>query len=377
MKPEIKEVKTKKEVKLFVKVPFTIYKGHPYWVPPLIRDEMELFDKEKNPAYEYAESRLFIAYVNGKPVGRIAAILSHAANTKYGTKNIRFGWFDTIDDYDVAEALFERVETWGRELGMETVTGPHGFCDLDSEGMMVEGFDTLPTIICFYNNAYYPPFTEKFGFTKEIDYYEYVTPVPHEKGIPEKLLTLAERIKERTNIKLLEFKSNKDVLARGTEIFELIDEAFEEIYGTTPLTRRQIDYYVKKYISFLDKDMIKAAVNEKNEIVGFMFTVPNLSKGFQKANGRLLPFGWFHLLKAMKARDVVDFYLAGVKKKYQGKGIDLLMVVEIVKMAMEKGFRCAESNLELENNTKVQALWKHFNPVRKRIRRIYKKTINS
>jgi ribosomal protein S18 acetylase RimI-like enzyme len=373
MKPEIKVVESKKDLKAFVKVPFHLYKDHPYWVPPMISDEMEVFNEKKNPAYEHAESRLFIAYLDGQPVGRVAAILSHAANNKYKTKNLRFGWFESIEDFEVTETLLNAVQDWGRERGMETLTGPHGFTDMDPQGMLFKGFDMLATIAGIYNFPYYPEFMEKYGFTKEIDYHEFLTQTPKEKGIPEKLLRIAERVKERSSIKILEFKNNKEVLARGEAIFKLIDESFEEIYGTTPFTPRQIDYYVKKYISYLDKEMIKVAVNPDDEVVGFMFTAPSMSKAFRNAKGRLFPFGWYHLLKAMKERDIIDFYMAGVNKKYQGKGVDLLMVIEIVKMALEQGFNAAESNQELEDNTKVQALWKHFNPERVRERRIYRK----
>ncbi len=375
MKPVIKIINSKKELKQFIKFPYRIFKGSPYWVPPLVRDELEMFDREKNPSFEKADARLFMAYREDVPVGRIAAILSLAANEKYHTRNLRFGWFDTIDDYEVAESLFQAVENWGKELGMETLTGPHGFTDLDPEGLLIDGFETIPTIIGYYNHPYVPGFMDKYGFYKDVDYFEFLTTVPHDTGVPGKLLRLAERVKQRTSVRILKFKHKKEVLPYGEAIFRLIDEAFEDIYGTVPMTDRHIRYNVNKYVSFLDKDLIKLAVNEKNELVGFLFTVPSLSKAFQKSKGRLFPLGWFYILKALKSREIMDFYMAGVKRKYQGKGIDLLMVVEIVKTAIEKGFKYAESNLELENNTKVQALWKHFNPQRHRVRRIYKKGI--
>lgn len=375
MKPEIKVVESKKDLKAFVKVPFKLFKDDPMWVPPLILDDMETFNKDKNPAYDDAETKLFIAYHGKQPVGRIAAILSHSANNKYESKNMRFGWFDTIDDYDVAEALFDSVEEWSREKAMETITGPHGFTDLDPEGMLIGGFDTLVTIVGYYNLPHNPAFAEKYGFTKDVDYFEFLTPVPPE-GIPEKLLRIAERVKQRSSIRIVDFKSRKEVIQRAPEMFELVDEAFEEIYGTVPITHRMLDYYVKKYFSLIDKDLIKLAVNDKDEAIGFLLTFPNFSKAFQKARGRIFPFGWFHLLRALKKSDVLDFYLAGVKNKYRGQGVDLMMVIEIVKTAMARGFKCAESNLELEENTKVQALWKPFNPKRHRTRRIFKKRIN-
>jgi hypothetical protein len=375
MSVDIRVVESKKDRKRFVKVPFDIYKGDAYWIPPLIRDEMETFDPRKNPACETAETRLFLAHKNGRAVGRIAGILSHAANQKYNSKNLRFGWFDTIEDYDVARTLFEAVETWGKELGMETLTGPHGFTDLDPEGMLVEGFDKLPTISVYYNYPYYPEFVTKYGFEKEIDYVEFLSTVPHETGIPEKLVRIGERIKQRSQVRVLKFKHKREIMKIAPGIFHLLDEAFEEIYGSVPLTEIQVMYYVKKYFPFVDKDLVKVAVNEKDEPVGFMITMPNLSKAFQKANGRLLPLGWFHILRALKEHEVLDFYLAGVKQKYRGQGVDLLMVLDVGQTVLEKGFKYAESNVELETNTKVQAQWKYFNPVQHKRRRIYTKKI--
>jgi ribosomal protein S18 acetylase RimI-like enzyme len=375
MSVEIRIVETKKDLKTFVKLPFGIYKGNDYWVPPLTRTGMEVFNKKKNPAYDSAESRLFLAYKDGKPVGRIAGILSHAANNKYNTKNLRFGWFETIEDYEVTKALFDAVEGWAKELGMETLTGPHGFTDLDQEGMLVEGFDQLPTIAVYYNHPYYSEFVEKYGFEKDVDYLEYKAKPPAEEGMPPKLLRLGERIKERSGIKILNFKSKKALLKRAEEIFQVLDEAFEEIYGAVPLTEKQIRYYVEQYFSFVDKDFIQVAVNEKDEIVGFMISLPNLSRAFQKAKGRLLPFGWFHILRALKKFDVVDFYLAGIKKEYRGQGIDLLMVLEMANSLFKKNVRLCESNPELETNKKIQSQWKYYNPIQHKRRRIYKKQV--
>jgi len=318
---------------------------------------------------------LFVAYKDEKPVGRIAGILSYIANDKYNTKNLRFGWFDTIDNYEVASSLFKAVEIWGKELGMESLTGPHGFTDFDPEGMLIEGFDELPTIVTIYNHSYYPELTEKYGFEKDVDYVEFKTMVPHETGIPGKLLRLAQRIKERSGLKVFNFKSKKEILNRSKEMFELLDEAFEEIYGSVPISKNQVEYYVKNYFSFVDPDMLKAIVNKKDEMVGFMITFPNLSKAFQKAKGKLFPFGWYHILKALKKHEVIDFYLAGIGKKYRGIGVDLLMVIQIIKTAMKKGFKYAESNPELEDNKKVQAQWKYYNPTLHKKRRIYKKKI--
>jgi len=371
----VKEVLNKKDLKTFVKLPFAMYKKDPMWVPQLIRDDMAVFDAARNPAFENADARLFLALKDGRAVGRIAAIHSRAANQKYKTRNLRFGWFDAPDDPEVASALFRTVEEWARELGMETLTGPHGFCDLDPQGMLVEGYDQLPTIAGYYNFPYYQKLVEGQGFRKEIDYVEFRTQVPEMSAFPEKLLRLAERIKERGGLRLLKFSAKKDILDRGTEIFHLLDEAFEEIYGTVPLTERQIHYFIKKYFTFVDKDLFQAVVNEKDVMVGFMLAMPSFSRAFQKAKGRFLPLGWWHLLRAMKKNDVLDFYLAGVRKSYRGQGVDLLMVVEMAHKAIAKGFRFTESNQELETNTKIQAQWKYFNPVQHKRKRIFRKVL--
>ncbi|MCK5058561.1 MAG: hypothetical protein KAT34_18040 [Candidatus Aminicenantes bacterium] len=377
MSIDIKVVETKKDLKSFVKFPFKVFKDNPYWVPQLIVEDMEIFDRRKNPAFDSADAKLFLAYKNGKPVGRIAGILSFAANEKYNTKNLRFGWFDTIEDYEVAESLFKAVEGWGKELGMETMTGPHGFTDLDPEGMLIEGFNQLTTIAVYYNHPYYPEFTTRYGFEKEIDYLEFKAVTPLE-GMPEKLLRIGEKIKQRSSIKLLKFKSKKDVKAVIESVFALIEETYEEIYGSVPISEKQMKYYVTKYFPMLDKDLLQVAVNAEGETVGFMLALPSLSRGFQKAKGRLLPFGWFHILKAVKCKNnTVDAYLAGIKPKYRGLGIDLLMILETGKEIIKRKIEIVESNPELENNLKIQAQWKYFNPVNHKKRRIYRKKIKT
>ncbi len=376
MSIEVNEVKTKSDLKKFVKFPFSLYSGNQYWVPPLIADELAAFDRTKNPVFQHADCRLFLAYKDNRLAGRIAAINNRLANEKYQTKNLRFDWFDVIDDFEVARALFQKVEEWAKELKMETLTGPHGFTDLDPQGMMVEGFNELSTIAGIYNHPYYIQFMNQLGFEKEIDYLEFKSTVPLETGIPEKLLNLARRIEERFELKVLKFRNKKELLNRAKEIFDVLNEAFDEIYGSVPLNNEIIDYYVKKYFSFVEIDLIKVVVNKENEMVGFLITMPSFSRAFQKAKGRLFPFGWYHILKALKGKnDILDFYLAGVRKKYRGMGVDLLMAVEITREALKRKFKYAESNQELENNTKVQAQWKYFNPVQHKRKRIFRKNL--
>ncbi len=373
---KIKTVESKKDLKKFVKFPFKIFKGNKYWVPQLILDEMELFNKDKNPAYETAETKLFMAYKDGEPVGRIAAINSMIANEKYGTKNIRFGWFDAIDDQDVANALISAVEGWAKELGYNTITGPHGFTDLDPEGMLYEGFDQTATIAVYYNYPYYIKLMEKNGMKKEIDWVEFKAKIPAKGDMPEKLLKINERLKERSKIRLLKFKNRKELIKNWAEqIFEVVNEAFEDLYGTVPLSKIQVDYYIKKYLSFVDKDLVIVAVNEEDKVVGFLLALPSLSKALQRANGRLFPFGLFHLLKGLKQKELMDFYLAGIRRSYRGKGIDLMMVLSMADVAREKGFKMVESNPELEDNKNIHGQWKYFEHTLHKRRRLFKKEI--
>ncbi|TAL70656.1 MAG: hypothetical protein EPN82_01665 [Bacteroidetes bacterium] len=372
---EISEVLTNKQLKEFVKFPLELFKNNQYYVPQLLRDEIETFKPTKNPAFEVCEVKLFLAHYNKDIVGRIAAILNKPANKKYNTKHIRFGWFDTINDFDIASALFQKAEDWGRNLGMKEITGPHGFCDLDPQGLLIEGFDKLPTIASYYHYPYYQKLLEQYGFEKEIDFVEYSSTPPYDTGIPDNLLKMNDWIKKRYNYRIAEYDSIREYKKHAKELFSLLEDTFIENYGTVPLTEKQVHYYINKYISFINKELVKFVFNENNEMVGFLVSMPSLSKAFQKAKGRLFPFGIFHILKGLKTYETIDFLFAGVKKEYRGKGVDTVMVLEIVKSAMKLGFKYAESNQELENNTKVQREWKFFNPVLHKRRRIYIKKL--
>ena len=372
---EIQEVKTTHQLKEFVTYPLSLYWNHPFYIPPLIRDEINIFSPAKNPAYENCETRLFLVFYQERCMGRIAGIISHVSNEKYQEKNIRFGWFDTINDLTSAQLLFSAVEEWGKQKGMTTCTGPQGFTDLDPAGMLIEGFNELGTMATIYNYPYYLNLVEKCGYEKFIDSLEFQTLVPYEKGIPENLEKSAEWVKKRYRFHLLEFKTKKEALKRGMELINLIDESYADLYGTVPLTEKQKNYYIKKYLPYIQTDFIKAVANENNEMIGFMITMPSFSQALQKARGKLFPFGFWYLLKAMKTYHILDFYLAGVKKEYRNKGVDILMVYEITKTAMKFGFSYSESNPELETNKKIQNEWKHFKPSQHKRRRIFRKRI--
>ena len=375
MSLEIFEVHTQKEIKEFVKFQLDLYKGNEYYVPPTISDEMATFIPEKNPAFEEADCQLFLAKRDGKIVGRIAGIWSRAANKKYGYKNLRFSWIDCVEDYEVWKLLLDTVIAWGKKKGATTVDGPHGFNDFDMQGMLVEGFDRLATIASFYNYPYYPKFMERYGFEKEIDFVEFLSTTPEKGHFPEKLQRVNDYIMKKNHFHLLEYKTIKEILARADEIFALLEVSFEENFGTVPLTERQNEYYKNKYLKMLDPNLIKLVEDDNHALVGFIITMPNLSKAYQKANGHLFPFGFIHLLKGLKSREVLDFYFAGIRKDLRGKGVDSILASEIVKSAMNMGFTKAESNQELENNTLVQSMWKFYSPEQHKRRRIFKMDI--
>jgi hypothetical protein len=372
----ISVVTSRAELKRFIRFPEVLYRGNPYWVPPLIRDEIETLTPGRNPAFDNAEACCYLARRDGRIVGRVAAILNHAANTKYGTRNLRFSWFDAIDDFDVASALFGAVEEYGRQKGMSTLTGPHSFTDLDPEGVLVEGFNELATISVFYNHPYYAPLLERYGFTKDVDYLEYQALAPEGTVIPEKMVKMAEWAAKRNGFRLLHFSSIKELQKeRAQDIFDLVDEAFEELYGTIPLTQKQKEYYINKYVPFANPEFIKVVVNEKDAAIGFLLSIPSLARAQQKARGHLFPFGILYMLRALKKYDTLDFLMAGVKKDYRGKGVDLMMTVDVFRSALARGVRLAESNPELEKNSKIQSEWKIVPTRQHKRRRIYKKAI--
>ena len=375
MAVEVSAVTGKRELKRFVTFPIRLHRDDPCYVPPLVSDDMSTFSADKNPAFENAEARFFLACREGRIVGRVAAILSHSANRKYGTKNLRFGWFESVDDPEVPAALFAAVEAWGRELGMETLTGPHGFCDLDPEGMLIEGFGELGTLGALWTPHYCPALLERLGFTKEIDWVEFEGKTPP-GGIPERMVRLGEFVLKRNKFRIARYPTLKKLrAARQKELFDLLDECFAELYGSVPLTDRQKEYYANKYLPFVNMEFLKLVVNEDDRMIGFMIAVPSFSRAMQKAHGRLFPFGFVHLLRAMKKFDRLEFLLAGVKKEYRGKGVDLLMILEIFRAALKHGVKYAESNVELETNTKIQAEWKIVENRQHKRRRLYRKAI--
>ena len=375
MSVEIKEVKSKKELKQYVKFGIDLYKGNPYHVPSLIEEEMMTLDPQKNPAFEVCEAVSYLAYKEGKIVGRITGMINRPSNEARNQKRARIGFVDFIDDNEVVDALFKAVETWARQKGMEEIHGPMGFTDMDHEGMLIEGFDQLGTMATIYNYPYYPKHMERLGFQKDQDWHEFKIYVPD--AVPEKHLRIGEIVKKKLGLKVVKFKNAKEIMPYARPVFHTLNAAFAPLYGFAPLTEKQIDYYVNMYIPMLRYDLVTLIIREADEaVVGFGISLPSLSKAMQKANGHLFPFGWIHLLKALKSKPkVIDLYLTGVLPEYQNKGVNALLFNDLIPVYRKLGVVYAESNPELELNTAVQAQWDYFKREHHKSRRVFIKKL--
>ncbi len=366
---EIKEVTGRKNIKKFVCFPFTLYNGNRYWVPPLIFDEVNALDPKKNPAFDFCEAKLWMAYKDGKSVGRVAGIINHKANEIWNEQNARFGWLDFIDDSEVSGALFAQVENWAKSKGMKAIQGPLGFSDMDKEGMLIEGFEELGTIATYYNHPYYPLHTEKAGYHKDTDWLEYE--LDARVSVPEKFQRIGQIAQERYKLKILKFNKKKELLKYAHEIFEVLNDAFRPLYGFAPLSEAQIDYYIKMYFSFIVLDFVSVIVDENDKVAAFGITMPSLSKAVQKAKGKLFPFGFVHILQAMRKNDTVDFYLTAVRPNLQGKGVNALLFIDLIPKYRKYGIIKAETNVELENNLLVRRQWDMFPKRQHKRRRAY------
>lgn len=376
MAVKIVEANDKSSRKKFVKFPIDLYKNSPYYVPSLIFDEMDTLNPDKNPAFEFCEQQLFLAYKNDKIVGRIAAIINNKSNQIWNQKQARFGFVDFIDDNEVVDALFDAAETWARNKGMEAIHGPMGFSDLDHEGLLVDGYDKISTMATTYSHPYYKEQIERLGFDKDIDWHEYYIPVP--EAVPERHQRIAKIVADKYGLKLLKFKNLKQVKPYITKLFNLLNEAYAPLYGFVALSQKQIDAYVKMYVPLLRWDVVSIIIKEEtDEVVGFGIGMPSLSLALQKAKGKLFPLGWYHLLRAMKGKDnkVIDLLLIGIAPEYQGKGVNAMIFNDYIPSAHKGGFTFAESNPELEVNNKVSSQWDGFNAKHHKTRRAYIKKI--
>ena len=361
MTVQVKTVTTKKELKTFVRFGNRLYKGNKYYVPSMPFDDLNTFNKDKNGAYEFCDVELYLAYKNGEVAGRVAAIINHKANKSWNVNQVRFGWIDFIDDPEVSKALLDAVSAFGKAHGMTHIVGPLGFTDFDPEGMLVEGYDRLSTMALIYNHPYYPEHMKQHGYYKETGWVEYRITIP--EHLPERHIKLAELVKERFGLKVRKL-TKKQIKQEnyGQKLFQLINETYCVLYGYSLLSPKQIDVYVDVYLGLVDARMLTFIEDSKGDLIAAGITIPSLSEALQKCNGEIFPFGWWYLLKAMywKKPETLDLLLIGVRPDYQNRGVNSLLFVDLFQTYKKMGFKYAETNANLETNSKVQAMWEPF-----------------
>jgi ribosomal protein S18 acetylase RimI-like enzyme len=374
MAVEIRKVDGSKDLRQFIDFPVRLYRDVTNYVPAPRLDEVRTLRKDKNPAFEFCEAEYWTAWRDGRLVGRIAGIINHRFIEKWGNKWARFGWIDFIDDSEVSKILLETVEQWAASKGMSAVHGPLGFTDLDREGMLVDGFGERATIATIYNYPYYPQHLEKLGYRKDVDWFQFQIFTP--KEIPEKVQHVTELLAKRSGVHLYEWTDKRVIVEKfGKQLFHLIDETYSELYGTTPLTERQVDTYIKQYLGFVDPRFTKILVDDQERLVGFGISMPSLSEAFYRSHGRLFPLGWYRVLQALKHPRVLDLYLVSVKPEYQARGVLAIVMNALQRSALEAGVEYAETNLELEDNVKVQSIWKDYPKRQHKRNRVYLKEI--
>jgi GNAT superfamily N-acetyltransferase len=369
----IKEMTSKKELKQFVKFPFKLYKNNKYWVPPIINEELESFNKNINPVFQHAEARFFVAVKNNEIVGRIAAIINYTEINEQKIKKMRFGWFDFIDEIEVSKMLIEKVREIGTQHKLEFMEGPVGFSNLDKVGVLTEGFDHIGTMVTWYNFPYYKTHFEKLGFKVEKEYLE--NKFQFKNVISEPLQRISSVLEKRYNLTPLNFTKTKDIMPLVEEMFNLFNTTYASLPSFVPISKVEIDYFKKKYISFINPEYIKFVVDKNNKMIAFAITMPSFSRALQKAKGKLLPFGFYHLLKAKNNNKDALFYLIGVHPEYQGKGIHAIIFNEYQKSFKKLGIETCIRTPELASNKAIAAVWKNFNPVTFKKRCTYKKDL--
>jgi hypothetical protein len=374
MSLEILEVKDRSDLKRWVRFVYDHYRKAPSYVPQLIDEEIAYFDPRKNPVFEVAQIRLFLAVLDGRPVGRICGIIHSLETEKLGYKRGRFGWFETIDSQDVADLLIDTLKDWFVDEGCAEMTGPHGFTDLDIEGLLLDDFDAVPTIAGSYNFPYYQRLLEHCGFEKDVDYFDFRFEIPDK-------IPFFDRMRKRyanfEDYKVVTCKSKKELLGRIDELWPVIEGSFEAVYGVVPLTEKQKAYYTKKYFGFLDPDFVKLLCTKDDEIVAFLIAMPNLSGAFQKARGRLFPFGFIHILRDYRKAEAVDFLLAGCLPGHPTSVLTAIGLIDMFGTLHARGVKFVESNHELENSTTIHRLWNRFPQINRRRTRVFRQSLNS
>ena len=366
---KVKQVLNSSDLELFIKFSMELYKGNPYYVPPLINEEKSIWVKEENPALQYSEAAQFLAYKGENIVGRIAVMINHKEEKELGIRKVRFGWLDFINDIEVSKSLINTAIEYANSKGISKIEGPMGFTNLDKAGMLTKGFDKLATMIGIYNFDYYPKHMEQLGLVKEKEWVEFEINFPD--TLPDKVEKFSRLIAEKYELELVKFKAKKDILPLVDSMFKLLDDTYKNLSTYTPITEEQIKHYKEKYFKFIDKDYIVCIKDKSGSLISFAITMPSYSKALQKAKGKLFPFGWWHLLNAGKKNDRANFYLIGIHPQYQKRGVTAIIFKEIYETFKKKGVKFLETNPELEENASIQALWQDYNPINHKRRRTY------
>ncbi len=370
---EIKQITAPTDIKKFVKFQQELYKNNKYYVPPIIKDEMANFDPQKNQVFKNADCSLFLAYRGKEIVGRIAAIINYVEVNEQQKSKMRFGWLDMIDDIEVTKALLVQVHKIGKEKKLEFVEGPVGFSNMDKAGLLVEGFEEISTMITWYNAPYYKEHLEQLGYEKAAEWVEFKFKTPN--PIPDKINRFADIVAERYHLKSLRFKTMKEILPYVDGMFDLLNKTYSSLVSFVPIQQYQIELYKEKYLPFLSPDFVELVTDQNDRLVGFAITMPSFSRALQKANGKLFPFGFLHLLRAKKKNTDAAFYLIGIEPEYQGKGVTAIMFRNIIINFTNYGIVNCETNPELADNLAVQASWKNYDPILHKRRRTYRKDL--
>lgn len=372
----VKQITGGKQLRAFVEFPNKLYKGVYGYVPKIVEDEIETLTPSKNPVCAFCDLGLFLAYRDDEIVGRVAAIVNHRANEIWKHKEVRFGWIDFIDDPEVSAALLDKVAEFGRQRGMDTISGPLGFTDFDPEGMLVEGYEYINTMALIYNYPYYPVHMENMGYKKEVDWVEYKIYMP--EALPEKVTRVAELVRKRTGMKVVKL-TKKSIKEHdyGTRIFACINATYKDLYNFTPLTDEVIDTYVDKYLGFLDMDFVSVIVDENDEIAAFAISMPSITRALKKCDGHLFPIGWFHVLKSMyvKREESLELMLVGILPEHRNKGLLAMIFADLIPRYIKAGFKYAETNAELESNMAMRSQWDMFEKELTKRRRVYTKSL--
>ena len=370
---EVRKIESKKDIKKFVQFQMDLYKDNKFFVPPIIKDELAIFDPNKNQVFKNADCWMFLAYQDNRIVGRVAALINHIEIKEQKKPKMRFGWLDMIDDIEVTRALLDEVQKVGKKQHLEFMEGPVGFSNMDKAGLLIKGFDELSTMITWYNHPYYKEHLEQLGYVKAAEWVEFKFQPPN--PIPDKINRFADIIAKRYTLKSLQFSTTKEILPYVDAMFDLLNKTYSNLVTYVPIQQYQIELYKEKYLPFINPDFIELVVDQEDKLVGFAITMPSFSKALQKANGKLFPFGFIHLLKAKKKNKEAAFYLIGIDPEYQGKGVTAMMFRNIIVNFMNYGIKKCETNPELEDNLAVQASWKNYEPTLHKRRRTYRKDI--